>query len=123
MEKDDRPGVRRVLRQAQLYGYLIARHRRLFYPGGHHGLQIRWNGPGHQAMGWRLCVGGGASRLDNHKGQSSFTRGADRINCAQSERVESAAIRSSGHLLRLTENDAMRRRSCQFDNIASGNLM
>ena len=38
MEKDDRPAVRRALRQAQLYGYLIARHGRLLHPGGNHPL-------------------------------------------------------------------------------------
>ena len=29
-----RHGVQRALRHAQLYGYLVARHGRLFYPGG-----------------------------------------------------------------------------------------
>jgi hypothetical protein len=34
MEKLDRPGARKALRQAQLYGYLVARQGRLYYPGG-----------------------------------------------------------------------------------------
>jgi hypothetical protein len=34
MEKHDRPRMRRALRQAQLYGHLVARHGRLYYPGG-----------------------------------------------------------------------------------------
>jgi hypothetical protein len=34
MEKLDRPGAQKALRQAQLYGYLVARHGRLYYPGG-----------------------------------------------------------------------------------------
>jgi hypothetical protein len=38
MEKRDRTGVKKVLRQAQLYGYLIARHGRLHYPGGNYPL-------------------------------------------------------------------------------------
>lgn len=33
MEKPS-PGIRRALRQAELYGYLIARTDRLYYPGG-----------------------------------------------------------------------------------------
>lgn len=28
------PGMRRALRHAQLYGHLVARHDRLYYPGG-----------------------------------------------------------------------------------------
>lgn len=27
-------GLRRALRQAELYGHLVARHGRLYYPGG-----------------------------------------------------------------------------------------
>ena len=35
MEKDERRGVQqRALRQAQLYGHLVARHGRLYHPGG-----------------------------------------------------------------------------------------
>ena len=34
MEKHERRGVQRTLRQAQLYGHLVARHGRLFHPGG-----------------------------------------------------------------------------------------
>ena len=34
MEKLARPTVQKALRQAQLYGYLVARHGRLHHPGG-----------------------------------------------------------------------------------------
>lgn len=38
MENYNRPGVQKVLRQAHLYGYLVARHGRLHHPGGNHPL-------------------------------------------------------------------------------------
>src|SRR6516165_10023963 len=34
MERHERRGVQRTLRQAQLYGHLVARHGRLYHPGG-----------------------------------------------------------------------------------------
>jgi hypothetical protein len=34
MEKHDRRVIQRALRQAHLYGHLVARHGRLFRPGG-----------------------------------------------------------------------------------------
>ena len=34
LEKHKRRGVQRALRQAQLYGHLVARHGRLYHPGG-----------------------------------------------------------------------------------------
>jgi hypothetical protein len=38
VEMHDRLGAQRALRQAQLYGYLVARHGRLHHPGGNHAL-------------------------------------------------------------------------------------
>ncbi|MDA9421910.1 hypothetical protein [Bradyrhizobium guangdongense] len=34
--KTPSPGMRRALRQAQLYGHLLVRNDRLYYPGGSH---------------------------------------------------------------------------------------
>jgi hypothetical protein len=34
--KNPSPGMRRALRQAQLYGHLRVRNDRLYYPGGNH---------------------------------------------------------------------------------------
>ncbi|TYO62006.1 hypothetical protein FXV83_35125 [Bradyrhizobium hipponense] len=34
--KNPSPGMRRALRQAQLYGHLLVRNDRLYYPGGNH---------------------------------------------------------------------------------------
>ncbi|MDA9415983.1 hypothetical protein CO683_13590 [Bradyrhizobium ottawaense] len=34
--KDPSPGMRRALRHAQLYGHLLVRNDRLYYPGGNH---------------------------------------------------------------------------------------
>ncbi|WP_375159750.1 hypothetical protein [Bradyrhizobium sp. RDT46] len=33
---DPSPGMRRALRHAQLYGHLLVRNDRLYYPGGNH---------------------------------------------------------------------------------------
>ena len=34
--KNPSPGMRRALRQAQLYGHLVVRNDRLYHPGGNH---------------------------------------------------------------------------------------
>ncbi len=38
METHDHLRAQRALRQAQLYGYLVARHGRLYHPGGNNQL-------------------------------------------------------------------------------------
>jgi hypothetical protein len=53
------PAVRRALRQAQLYGYLVARNGRLFHPGGSHPVCSLQAGLEMVRSGWMRIRDGG----------------------------------------------------------------
>jgi hypothetical protein len=52
-------GLRRALRQAQLYGYLVARNGRLFHPGGSHPVCSLQAGRETVRSGWMRIRDGG----------------------------------------------------------------
>lgn len=67
------PGMRRALRQAQLYGYLVEREGKLFHPGGNHpvcGMQIaqalaRHGWLAHQADRYQITPDGARAVAQN----------------------------------------------------------
>jgi hypothetical protein len=57
------PGIRRSLRQAQLYGYLIARNERLYHPGGSHPVCSLQIGLEMVRCGWMRIRDGGRCEI------------------------------------------------------------
>ena len=56
------PGMRRALRQAELYGYLTARTDRLYYPGGNEPVCTIYNAREMVRSGW-LMIRNGRSEI------------------------------------------------------------
>jgi hypothetical protein len=65
------PTMQRALRQAELYGYLVARSDRVYYPGGNHPVCSRYTAGEMVRSGWLTL------RDDRYEITSEGRRAAD----------------------------------------------